>query len=262
MSYSALDLEVTDGMARVVLNRPALRNKIDDEFCRDLNSVSIELGSRSDVRAVLISAQGDYFSVGGDIEAFASDREGLPRRILEWTNELHRALNRLLTMDPPLVAAVQGPVAGGAASLVAACDVVCMASSARISSAYPRIGFSADVGATFTFAARMGLARARRFLLLGESLSAEEALASGLVDRICTTELLHSQSEAIARQLAAGPTKALGEMRRLMLTALGAPIESQLDAEARAQIRIGATEDAWRGVVGFRNKRRPEFQGK
>lgn len=261
MKYSTLTLNVADGLARIELARPALRNRIDAEFCRDLCSLAHELGTRRDVRAALITAQGEYFSVGGDIDSFASDRQRLPHLILDWTGALHLGLTRLMTMDPPIVVAVQGTVAGGAASLVAACDVVCMSASARIGSAYPHIGLSADLGATFTFAARMGLARARRFLLLGEILDAPAALATGLVDKVCAAELLQSESEAIARQLASGPTKALGEMRRLMLTAFAKPIESQLEAEAQAQCRVGATGDAWRGIVAFRDKRRPGFRG-
>jgi len=262
MTYCTLTLEVAEGLARVDLARPAVRNRIDAEFCNDLRSLGLELGARRDVRAVLITAQGEYFSVGGDIETFAVDREQLPARILTWTAELHVGLTRLLTMDAPLVAAVQGAVAGGAASLVAACDVVCIAATAHISSAYPHIGFSADLGATFTFAARMGLARARRFLLLSETLDAQAALEAGLVDRICAVESLRPQSEALARQLANGPTRALGEIRRLMLTAFGRPLESQLEAEALAQTRVAATLDAWEGVTAFRDKRAPGFQGR
>jgi 2-(1,2-epoxy-1,2-dihydrophenyl)acetyl-CoA isomerase len=262
MKYNTLTLQVADGLARVELARPALRNRIDAEFCRDLRSLADELATRRDVRAVLVTAQGEYFSVGGDVDSFAADREQLQGLILDWTGELHLGLTRLMTMDPPIVVAVQGAVAGGAASLVAACDVVCLASSARISSAYPKIGLSADLGATFTFAARMGLARARRFLLLGETLDAQAALESGLADRICAAESLQSESEAVARQLASGPTRALGELRRLMLNVFARPLESQLEAEAQAQCRVGATEDAWRGIVAFREKRRPEFQGR
>jgi 2-(1,2-epoxy-1,2-dihydrophenyl)acetyl-CoA isomerase len=259
--YRTLTLTVADGLARIELVRAALRNRIDAEFCGDLRSLALELGTRRDIRAALITAQGEYFSVGGDIDTFASDRGRLPVRVRDWTADLHGALTRLLTMDPPLVAAVQGTVAGGAASLVAACDVVCIASAARISAAYPLIGFSADLGATFTLAARMGLARARRFLLLGETLDAQAALEVGLADRVCAAESLQSESEAIARRLASGPTKALGEIRRLMLTALGRPLESQLEAEAQAQVRIAGTLDAWEGVVAFRARRRPSFRG-
>lgn len=261
MNYTTLSLKVADGLARIELARPALRNCIDAEFCRDLCALANQLSSRRDVRAALLTAQGEYFSVGGDIHSFAADRERLPQLILDFTGALHLGLTRLMMMDAPIVAAVQGTVAGGAASLVAACDVVCMSASAHISSAYSRIGLSADLGASFTFAARMGLARARRFLLLGEILDAQAALATGLVDKVCDGESLQSESEAIALQLANGPTKALGEMRRLMLTAFSKPLESQLEAEAQAQCRVGASGDAWRGMVAFREKRPPRFQG-
>jgi 2-(1,2-epoxy-1,2-dihydrophenyl)acetyl-CoA isomerase len=109
---------------------------------------------------------------------------------------------------------------------------------------------------------RMGLARARRFLLLNETLSAADALAVGLVDEVLTADQLQARAQTVARQLAAGPTRALGEIRRLLLSAHDQPLETQLELEAQALARVAGTSDARDGLTAFAQKRKPEFQGR
>jgi 2-(1,2-epoxy-1,2-dihydrophenyl)acetyl-CoA isomerase len=109
---------------------------------------------------------------------------------------------------------------------------------------------------------RMGLARARRFLLLNETLSAPDALAVGLVDEVVTADQLQARAQTVARQLAAGPTRAFGEIRRLLLSAQDQPLETQLELEAQALARIAGTSDARDGLTAFAQKRKPEFQGR
>jgi 2-(1,2-epoxy-1,2-dihydrophenyl)acetyl-CoA isomerase len=108
---------------------------------------------------------------------------------------------------------------------------------------------------------RMGIARTRRFLLMNETLAAEEALAAGLADEVVPADQLAARAEAIARQLAAGPTKAFGEMRRLMTTVEDQPLTAQLELEAQALSRISGTADAREGLTAFIEKRKPQFKG-
>ena len=107
----------------------------------------------------------------------------------------------------------------------------------------------------------MGLARARRFLLMNETLGAEEALAAGLADEVVPAEDLTARAETIARRLAAGPTKAFGEIRRLLTTAEDQPLAAQLELEAQALSRISGTADAREGLTAFVEKRKPQFKG-
>jgi 2-(1,2-epoxy-1,2-dihydrophenyl)acetyl-CoA isomerase len=148
------------------------------------------------------------------------------------------------------------------AALVAGSDLVIAADNARFVAAYAGIGFSCDAGSSVMLSRRMGLARARRFLILNETLLAPEALAVGLVDEVVPADELQSRARVIAGRLAAGPTRAFGEIRRLLLSAQDQPLETQLELEAQALARIAATSDARTGLMAFTQKRTPAFQGR
>lgn len=261
MSYVAFELTVEDGLATVTLNQPQRGNPFDGTFCSEFCSIASQLKVRTDVRAVLLRARGPYFSVGGDIHQFAADLDVLPARIQEWTASLHMGLARMARLDAPLVACVEGTAMGGAVALVASCDLVYCARSAKLGAAYSSIGYSCDAGASQSLAARMGLARARRFLLLGEVLTAERAELLGLVDFVEDDGDVYGIALAQARSLAKGPTRAYGEIRRLMARALSQPLERQLEDEAQGLARIAATEDAREGIQAFVEKRKPNFRG-
>lgn len=263
MADEIITLEVADGIARLTLARPERGNAMDAAFFRAFgDAVGVVVQRRAEVRAVLITASGPYFSVGGDVSAFVAHGDRLPDLILEGTYEVHRGLARLARMDAPVVVAVQGAAAGGAGALVAGCDLVVVGRSATISAAYSRIGFSCDMGASRAYAARMGVARARRFLLLAESLDGEAAFAAGLADEVVDDDAVVSTAEALARRLASGPTRAYGEIRRLVDRALATPLDAQLEDEALALARTAASEDGREGVLAFSEKRRPRFIGR
>ena len=179
ISTKSFDCTVDGGLAHIILNQPNRGNPIDGEFCREFNLGIAELSERSDVRSVLISARGRLFSVGGDLTSLVKQGDALPRTIKAWTADLHAAIARMVRMRAPVIVAVHGNVAGGSVSLMAAADIVVMAESARISAAFSKIGFSPDSGSTTTVTRRIGVARARRFFLLAETLDASTAL--GLV---------------------------------------------------------------------------------
>lgn len=262
MSYETLELTVEDGLARLVLNQPSLGNPFNARMCAEMGRVGSELVGRGDVRAVLLSASGKFFSVGGDIRMFAEQLDTLPTQILEWTSTLHMGLARLKRLDAPLIASVHGICMGGGVALVGACDMVYAGRGARFGAAYPQIGYSCDAGASFALASRMGIARARRFLLFNEMLSAEQAMTAGLVDVVVDDGVLADTAEQAARQLAQGPTRAFGEIRRLIDKALRTPLESQLEDEAQALSGCAGSDDAREGIRAFVEKRAPDFKGR
>lgn len=253
---------IDGGLAHITLNRPDRGNPIDGEFCRELSLCMAELSERDDVRSVLISARGKFFSVGGDLAALASRGAALPATIKSWTADLHTALIRMVRMRAPVVLAVHGNIAGGSVSLMAAGDLVVIAKSVRISSAFAKIGFTPDSGSTTTVTRRIGIARARRFFLLAETMDAETALAAGLVDYVVDDGAVLVEAEKIARELAAGPTEAYGGIKRLFLETPNRSMESQLEDEAQTLAAISRTADAQEGVKAFGEKRKPKFVGK
>jgi 2-(1,2-epoxy-1,2-dihydrophenyl)acetyl-CoA isomerase len=262
VTYQTLELTVQEGLARLVLNQPEQGNPFNAGFCAEWAAVANELSGRRDVRAVLITARGRFFSVGGDIGMFAKNLDTLPDSIREWTTGLHMGVARLARLDAPLVVAVHATCMGGACALVANCDLVFAAKSARFGAAYSQIGYSCDAGATFGLASRMGIARARRFLLLAEMMDVDAAQRNGLVDHVVEDEALVAEAEKAALRLAQGPTRAYGEIRRLLSRSLGQPLESQLEDEAQGLVRAASTADAREGITAFVEKRKPQFTGR
>ncbi|RJF89418.1 enoyl-CoA hydratase/isomerase family protein [Oleomonas cavernae] len=262
MNLRSMRLDVRDGLADLTFTEAARGNPIDGIFCAEIRDVSVELSERADVRAVLIKAEGKTFSVGGDIAAFTRDLDALPRTIKGWATDLHDAVARLQRIDAPIVAAVHGVCAGGMAAFVAGADIVVASPGARFVSAYTGIGFACDGGATVMLSRRMGYARARRYLLLGEVLNHEAALAAGLVDVVVEPDALIDHAGAIAARLAAGPTRSYGEIKRLFQSVDHEPIETQLALEAMAIARTAATQDARGALLAFRDKRPAVFSGR
>ena len=258
---NSLDCTMDDGLAHIVLNQPDRGNPIDGQFCREFSLCIAELSERTDVRSVLLSARGRLFSVGGDLSLLVKQRDALPRTIKAWTADLHAAIARMIRMRAPVVAAVHGNVAGGSVSLMAAADLVVIAESSRISSAFSKIGFSPDSGSTTTVTRRIGVARARRFFLLGETLDASTALSLGLVDHVVESNAVQSEAKRMARELATGPTEAYGAVKRLFAQALDRSLESQMEEEAQTLAAISRTVDACEGVKAFTEKRKPVFVG-
>lgn len=262
MNFKSIELRMDDGLAYLTLNQPHLGNPYNEVFCREMGEAANFLTLNKAVRAILITAKGERFCVGGDIKMFTEDRSALSAGILKWTQNIHVGLARLWRLDAPIVTAVHGMAMGGSTGLIAGSDVVYCAASAKLGAAYTTIGFSCDVGVSHALVSRMGLARARRFLLLGEILTAEEAATAGLVDFVLSDEDVKAEAEKTARRLAKGPTQAYGQIRRLMLTACRQPIESQLEDEAQGLASITGTDDAWEGLTAFVDRRPPLFQGR
>lgn len=260
-THRAIRWEVAGGVATVNLCDSRRGNPVDDRFCRELAEMADQLTNDPTVRSILIRANGDVFSVGGDLKSFECDQSAWPANIRRLTALLNTAVVQLQQGDAAVVAAVQGVCARGMVSLTAGCDYVIASPTARFVAAYAGIAFSCDVGASVVLPQRMGLARARRFLLFNETLAADAALATGLVDEVIEGADLHVRATAVAARLANGPTRSFGEIRRLMLSALHLTLEAQLAAEANALARMVATDDVAKGLAAFSARRQPHFKG-
>jgi 2-(1,2-epoxy-1,2-dihydrophenyl)acetyl-CoA isomerase len=261
-STSSIRVEIQEGLATVSLAQPARGNPFDGDFTRDFKQVFLQLWDTKELRAVLLRAEGANFSVGGDLKAFHPVRDNLAPLVREWTSNLHVGLQRAWHLPVPIVAAVQGFAMGGGVALLAGCDVVIAGESARLGSAFAQLGFSCDSGSTATLTARMGTARARRFVLLAEVLTSQEALQAGLVDRVVADAQLQEEALAMARGLARGPTLAYGEIKRLFMRAGSVQLEAQLEDEALTLARISASADAQEGIAAMVERRKPVFQGR
>ncbi|TVO63498.1 enoyl-CoA hydratase/isomerase family protein [Denitromonas ohlonensis] len=262
MTFESIDMVMDDGLARVTLNQAEQGNPFNATLCREWLELANALASERTLRAILITARGKYFSVGGDIRMFTRNLDVLPERIREWTGTLHAGIARIARLDAPTVVAVHGVAMGGAVGLVASCDLVYASGSASFGAAYPSIGYSCDAGSSKALASRMGVSRGKRFLLCNETLDVSAAADCGLVDFVVDAEALQADAEAAARRFANGPTQAYGDIRRLFSNVMQQSLEAQLEDEAQSLARMAGTEDAREGILAFSEKRRPTFKGR
>ncbi|SEI13452.1 2-(1,2-epoxy-1,2-dihydrophenyl)acetyl-CoA isomerase [Paracoccus alkenifer] len=263
MEFQGQSIRMTmeDGLARVILCQPDRGNPIDGRLGGELLELSGMLMTSPRVRAVLMVAEGRFFSVGGDLNSFKDRIDELPKLVLDWTSDFHTALARLRRMDAPMVCAVEGGVAGGAVAMMAFADVIHAADSVKFTAAFPAIGFCADSGTTVSLSERMGIARARRFILCNETIAASEAQATGLVDHLHPLAEVRTAAEATAQRLAQGPTRAYGMIKRCFSGALGRSLDEQLEMEAVSLSQAASFADAREGITAFVQKRKADFTG-
>ena len=263
MSYAHLGFELSDAIARITINRPAQLNALDLPAMEELLDIANRCSTDSGLRAVLLTGAGDRaFCAGGDVAAFAAAGEtGLPLLLQRMTGALHLAVSRFAWMRAPVIAAVNGVAAGAGLSLVAAADLVVAADSARFTSAYTRIGLTPDGSSTWFLSRIIGPRRAMELHLTDRVLTAEEALAWGLVNRVVPAAGLAAEAERLVAQLTAGPTRAFGGVKKLIQTGLTDTLESQMERESRFIVDMAGSDDGREGIGAFAAKRRPRFTG-
>jgi 2-(1,2-epoxy-1,2-dihydrophenyl)acetyl-CoA isomerase len=255
-------LEVDAGLARLRLVRPEAANAIDPLWVTELAAAVTALAQSGEVRAVLISAEGRCFSVGGDLRHFAGRSADLAEALEEMVPPYHDTLGHLASLACPVVCAVQGPAAGGGLGLAFCADLVLAAPEARFVCGFARLGLTGDGGPSWFLPRLVGLRRAQELMFANRELTAHEALEWGLITRIVPAAELQDEALAMARRLANGPTAAFASMRRLLRDSWGASLEEQLIAESGAVRRSGATADASEGVTAFAARRDPGFSGR
>ncbi|WP_405813534.1 enoyl-CoA hydratase-related protein [Streptomyces sp. NBC_01390] len=247
-----------DGLARVEMCRGA-GNAIDLAMARGLLDAAREC-EKARARAVLLTGRGRSFCVGGDLKEFAAlSGEELAAHLAEVTDALHGALRILAGLDAPLVAAVQGAVAGAGLGLATAADVSVAASDARFTAAYTAIGYTPDAGTSWSLPRLVGPRRAMDLLLTNRRVPAPEALEMGLVSRVVELERLYEEAVEVAGALARGATEAYGASRRLVDGALSVGLGEHLDAEARRLVAAAVSAEGREGVAAFLAGRRPDF---
>ena len=261
MEYSTLLFEVRDNVAHITLNRPEAANALNTEMGIDLLNAIMHCDEDPAVRAVLITGTGSMFCSGGDLKGFATHLDNLAYHFKKVTIDLHAMMARLSRMDAPVIAAVNGTAAGAGMSLVCASDIVLSAESARFILAYTRAGLTPDGASTYFLPRIVGLKRALELALTNRMLSAQEALEWGIINKVVPDVELLAEAEALATQLAAGPTKALGGTKRLLRGSMNESLESQMENESQSIANMGRTADTKEGITAFIEKRPARFTG-
>ena len=251
--------EVKDRVARITLNRPDAANALNDEMGRELMQVAIRASEDRDVRAVILTGAGRMFCGGGDLKHFAAQEDRLPGHLKELAGCLHLAISRFVRMDAPVIAAVNGSAGGAGLSLALFADLVIAAESAKFTLAYTRAGLSPDGGSTFFLPRMIGVRRALEMALTNRVLTAKEALEWGMITKVVADAQLQAEANAMATQLAAGATGALGMAKRLMHHSFSESLETQMELEAQGIAEMARTAHAREGIAAFIAKRPPDF---
>ena len=262
MGYQHLTLERRDQVATLTLNRPDAYNAFNLAFGHEIFQAVLEADDDPQVRCLLVTGAGKAFCAGGDVREFVEHLPRIGAHTKELTTYLHGAVSRFCRSDKPVIVAVNGVAAGGGLSLVLAGDLVLAAESARFTMAYSKIAATPDGSSSYFLPRLVGLRRAMELYFTNRVLSAREALEWGLVTRVVPDAELRPTAEALARELAQGPTKAFGAAKRLFHQATWESLETQMELEAQAIAASGRTEDFREGVTAFANKKTPTFRGR
>ena len=255
-----LVVTIDGAVATLRLNRPTVGNSLDVALARALMEAAIRVDEDPAIRAVVLTGTGRFFCAGGDVGAFAGAGAAAPGLIKEITGYLHSAIARLSRMPKPLVTAVNGPAAGAGFSLAILGDIAIGARSAHYTLAYTAIGLTPDGGSTWLLPRLVGLRRAQELALTNRRVSADEAVAMGLISRVVDDAELLESAQTTAAELARGATGALGQTRRLLLSSFGSTLETQMEEESRSIADAMRSAHGQEGVKAFVGKRKPEFR--
>ena len=246
------------GVMTITLNRPDVLNAFDRAM-QDGFRAALKEAREPEVRAVVLTGAGRGFCVGQDLKEFQEGAGDIGERLRSTYN---RNVLALRTLEKPVIAAVNGPAAGAGLALAAACDIRLAADNAVFVPAFVTIGLVPDTGASFFIPRLLGYERAFEWLCSGKRLTAADAHAWGFVSEVVEVGKLAARAAAVAAELAALPTRAIGMTKRLLDRAAGATLEEQLELEAQMQAAAAETEDFAEGVAAFLEKRDPKFSGR
>jgi 2-(1,2-epoxy-1,2-dihydrophenyl)acetyl-CoA isomerase len=257
-----------DGVLTLTLNRPQARNAMSRAMNTALQAQLADAELNPEVRCIVLTGAGGAFCAGGDVKGMAAAGDGTVGE-LTIDQAIHRqrvnqraVAGRLFKMPKPTLAALPGPAAGAGLSLALACDMRIMASTAIMTTAFARVGFSGDYGGTYFMTQLVGTAKARELYFLSDRVGADEALRLGLANWVCPPDELQARTAQIAARLSAGPTVAYRYMKENLNRALAGEVDDCLDLEATHHVHCGQTEDHREAARAFVEKREPRFKGR
>jgi enoyl-CoA hydratase/carnithine racemase len=254
--------QVSEGVATITLNRPARLNAITFEVYRELTDAFAALRAEKKVRAVVITGAGRAFCSGGDVRDIIGDLQTLDiAGHLEFTRLTCALIRNMRRLPQPIIASLNGTVAGAGACIALAADLRVASDEARIAFLFVKVGLSgADMGACFLLPRCVGLAKATELLTTGDFISAQEAERIGLYNRVVSASELATETRALADRLARGPAFALAMTKEMLNRELEVGLDTALEWEAQAQALCLQHPDFREAYEAFTQKREPGFK--
>ncbi|SCY83283.1 enoyl-CoA hydratase-related protein [Flavobacterium caeni] len=257
---SSILLKIENNIGFITLNRPEVFNSFNREMALDMQSKLDECAHDTDVRAIVITGAGKAFCAGQDLKEVTTP-ELMPgfKKILE--EHYNPIVSRIRNIEKPVVAAVNGVAAGAGANIALACDIVVASENAAFIQAFSKIGLVPDSAGTFFLPRLIGFQKAAALMMLGDKVSALEALQMGMIYKTFAAESFESDVQKLAETLANMPTKAIGLTKKLLNESMNNNLDQQLALESIWQIEASQSHDYNEGVNAFVEKRTPNFKG-
>jgi len=262
------DLEIErDGHVRIArLNRPEKKNAQSEAMLQALRDALRDANTDPDVRCFVLTGAGDAFCSGGDLGRRANDATGGAPTPLERMDRLHGVTHQVAhaveEFEKPLIAAVNGAAVGAGMDMALMCDIRFAARSARFSEGYVRVGLLPGNGGCYFLPRIVGVARALELLWTGDFVTADEALALGLVSRVYDDDALLAETLAFAARIAEGPPIQQREIKKLLYQSLNTDLRTSLRAVSAHMAVMQSTEDYKEAIAAFKERRKPTYRGK
>ncbi|MES2544859.1 MAG: enoyl-CoA hydratase-related protein [Bacteroidota bacterium] len=257
---SSILLKIENNIGFITLNRPDVFNSFNREMALLMQETLDNCANDDNVRAIVITGNGKAFCAGQDLkEVTTPELNPGFRAILE--EHYNPIIQKIRNIEKPIVAAVNGVAAGAGANIALACDIVVASESAAFIQAFSKIGLVPDSAGTFFLPRLIGFQKASALMMLGDKVSALEALHLGMIYKVFPIGIFEEEVTNLAKTLADMPTLALGLTKRLLNQSLTNNLEQQLVLESDLQIQASSSNDYNEGVTAFVEKRKPEFKG-
>ncbi len=234
MSDKRIKFSVADKVARITMANPGNYNAMDLRFCHEFGQAALACETDPSIKVILLDAEGDVFSVGGDIGEFVANKDRVHRHVLDMATQIHIAVASLRRAAAPVIMAVNGMAAGGAFSLLAGADVVIAKRSAKFNAAFTKWGLTPDAGGTYFFPRVAGVRKAFWIMATNPMLTAEQAAEIDLVTEVVDDDKFADVVERIVRQFADSAPGALAGLKALFRSSLTNTLDDQLNLEARS----------------------------
>lgn len=258
--FETVKLEIKDnGVAIITLNRPKYMNAFNYEICRDFPAACQEVKDQ-EAKVLIVTGAGAGFTSGGDVSVLAAMDSPAKAK---WTyDQSTGVVKAAYEMEIPVIAAVNGPVAGAGLALMMACDMIMAADTAKLAFSFINVAFTADSGASYFLTRLVGYQKAAEILMFGRVLSAQEAERLGIVNKVVPADQLMDEALAWGNKLAAGPGFTQKLDKKLLRAAMFNDFYEQAELESMYQILTWASDDFKEGTRAFLEKRKPEFKGR
>jgi 2-(1,2-epoxy-1,2-dihydrophenyl)acetyl-CoA isomerase len=257
--YETIRVEMVNAVCKITLDRPDKFNAFTEMMHKELLDAVKRAGKDAEVRCVVLTGAGKAFNAGQDLGEIQGTVVDFAEMLRKRYNPIILALQKL---EKPVIAAVNGVAAGAGMSLALACDLRLVSEKASFVNAFVHIGLVPDSGGCYYLPRIVGMGKAMELAMLGDKVTASEALRIGLANQVFPVETFEAEVMAYADRLAKLPTRGIGLIKRAMYKGLSMNLEETLEYEAYTQEIAGSTEDYAEGVCAFLEKRSPVFTGK